>query len=79
MQFSTKWMDLDITIVSEVRQRPYDITYMWNLKCDTNQYIYKTKTDSWTERTDLWLPRQRACGGIRLKVWVSRSKLLYIR
>ena len=28
------------------RQIPYDITYMWNLKYDTNQYIYETKTDS---------------------------------
>ena len=23
-----------------------DITYMWNLKYDTNQHIYGTKTDS---------------------------------
>ena len=28
------------------RQIPYDITYMWNLKYDTNQHIYETKTDS---------------------------------
>ena len=28
------------------RQIPYDITYMWNLKYDTKQHIYKTKTDS---------------------------------
>ena len=27
------------------RQRPYNITYMWNLKYNTNQHIYKTKTD----------------------------------
>ena len=25
---------------------PYDITYMWNLKYDTNVLIYKTETDS---------------------------------
>ena len=30
------------------RQIPYDITYMWNLKYDTNQHIYETKTDSQT-------------------------------
>ena len=30
------------------RQVPYDITYMWNLKYDTNEFIYKTETDSQT-------------------------------
>ena len=25
------------------RQIPYDITYMWNLKYNTNQHIYETK------------------------------------
>ena len=30
------------------RQIPYDITSMWNLKYDTNQHIYKTKTYSQT-------------------------------
>ena len=43
-------MDLDIIILSEVksdreRQIPYDITYTWNLKYDTNEHIYETKTD----------------------------------
>ena len=30
------------------RQIPYDITYMWNLKYDTNEHIYETETDSQT-------------------------------
>ena len=30
------------------RQVPYDITYMWNLKYDTNELIYKTETESQT-------------------------------
>ena len=30
------------------RQIPYDITYMWNLKYDTNEPTYKTETDSQT-------------------------------
>ena len=38
------------------RQIPYDITYMWYLKYDTNESIYKIETDSQTQRTDLWLP-----------------------
>ena len=27
------------------RQIPYDITYMWNLKYDTNELINKTEAD----------------------------------
>ena len=32
--FATTWMDLEIIILSEVRERKIlcDITYMWNLK-----------------------------------------------
>ena len=41
------------------RQIPYDMTYMWKLKYDTNALIYKTETDSQTLKTDLWLPRGR--------------------
>ena len=33
---------------------------MWNLKYDANEPIYKTETDS--QRTDLWLPREAARG-----------------
>ena len=28
------------------KQAPYGITYMWNLKCNTNELIYETETDS---------------------------------
>ena len=44
------------------RQIPYDIAYIWNLKCDTNEPIYKAETDSQTERTDLWLQREAGKG-----------------
>ena len=30
------------------RQTPYNITYTWNLKYDTNELIFKTETDSQT-------------------------------
>ena len=44
-----QWIISEI-IISEMsereRQIPYDITYMWNLKYDTNEPIYKTETDS---------------------------------
>ena len=26
---------------------PYDITYIWNLKYDPNEFLYKTETDSY--------------------------------
>ena len=51
MAFAATWMDLEITILSEVSQRQisYDITYMWNLKTnDTNELINKTEKDSQT-------------------------------
>ena len=38
-------------------QIPYNITYMWNLKYDTYEPIYKMETDLQTKRTDLLLPR----------------------
>ena len=37
------------------RQIPQDITYMWNLKYDTNELIYETKLYSQKQRKDLWL------------------------
>ena len=61
MPYAGTWMGLEITILSEVSQRqiPYDITYMWNLKYDTNEHIYETETYSEMKRTDLWLSRGR--------------------
>ena len=32
MPFAATWMDLEIVILSEVRQISFDIAYMWNLK-----------------------------------------------
>ena len=42
MPIASTWIDLEIIILSEVkldRERPYDITYMWNLKCGTNELL----------------------------------------
>ena len=42
-------MDLETIILSEIRQQKTsitDITYMWNLKYDTNELICKTETDT---------------------------------
>ena len=44
------------------RQIPYDITYMWNLKYDTNERIYKTETN-------LWLPKGKREGRDKSGAW----------
>ena len=46
-------MDLEIIILNKIKserekQVLNDITYMWNLKYDTNEHIYKTEPDSQT-------------------------------
>ena len=42
--FAATWTDLETIILSEERERqkPYDLTYMWNLKYDTNELIFET-------------------------------------
>ena len=41
--YNTKWSKPD-----RERQISYDIVYMWNLKNDTKELIYKTEIDSQT-------------------------------
>ena len=51
MSLVTTWMDLEIIILSKPereRQILYGITYVWNIKCDPNELIYETDTDSQT-------------------------------
>ena len=41
LPFAATWMDLENIMLSEVSQRQilYDVTYMWNLKNNTNESI----------------------------------------
>ena len=42
MPLAARWVGLEISIVSEARQRgqiSYDITYMWHFKNDTNELL----------------------------------------
>ena len=49
---------------------PYDIAYMWNLKYDTNELIYKSETN-------LELPKMWGCeGGMDWVFGSSRCKLV---
>ena len=59
MPFAATWMDMEIIILSEARQRQvsYAIAYMQNLKKNgTNELIYKTETDSQTSGMKFWVP-----------------------
>ena len=44
------WLALEMKTLNEGNQRQisYDITYMWNIKCDANELICETERDSQT-------------------------------
>ena len=53
MSFAATWMDLDIIILSEVchteKDKYHRIAFICGIfKNDTNEFIYKTETDSQT-------------------------------
>ena len=52
---------------------------MWKLKYDINKCVYKTETDSQTYKTNLWLSKGKAGGGINKEFQISRYKLLHIK
>ena len=64
--FSATWMDLETIIRSEVSQKEnekiaYDITYMGNLKYNTNEHVYETNYELWCWRrflSVLWTSRR---------------------
>ena len=56
--YHTKWSKPD-----RERQIPYDITYMWNLKYDKSELIYKTEPDH-RHREQTWdYQREKGWGG----------------
>ena len=65
-------MDLEIIILSEVRQRKTNITvdhlYVESKKNDTNEVIYKTETDSDIENKLMVTKEERGRRG-KLRVW----------
>ena len=74
MPSAATWMNLEITILSEVkserkRQIPYDIIYMRNLKYDTDEFTYKTETDSNFENKVMVTEGGRWEGRNKLRVW----------
>ena len=64
----TKWIKS-----GRERQTSCDITFMWNLKCDTYELIYKTETDSQTENKLMVTKGEMWSGGGRN--WESRINI----
>ena len=64
----TKWSQKD-------RQTLCAITYMGNLRCNTDELIDETETGSQAWRTGLWLLEQR--GGVEWESVDSRCRLLH--
>ena len=70
MPLAATWMDLEIIILSEVSQiKIYMILLICGIyKNDTNELIYETEINLQTQKTNLWLPKEK-CGGDKLRVW----------
>ena len=58
------------------RQIPYDITYMWNLKYDTNEYIYET--ERLTDIGNGLVVIKWVWGMVAGEFGIGRCKLVYI-
>ena len=54
-------MDIESIILSEAEKDKHYITYMWNLKNNTNESTYKTETTQ--------IHRKNTCGYQREKGW----------
>ena len=71
MPLTVTWMDPEIIILSEVRQRQIllDITYMWNLKNNTNESIYKKQKQTHRCRKQTYGYQKGEGGKDKLGVW----------
>ena len=74
MAFASTWTDLEIYHTKQSksereRQILHDITYMWNLKYDTNELIYITEIDSQTREQTYGCQGEGVGGGDGLGVW----------
>ena len=82
MPFTAAWLQLEIIILHEGSQKKTNIVWyhlcvcvcvcvcVYNLKYNTNEPNYEAEADTKTERTDLWLPREKGLWrGSGLEVW----------
>ena len=68
MPFAATWMDLEITILSEVsqtekRQMSCDITYMWNLKKVIQRSLFTKQKQTHSHRKQTYAYQSRKVGG----------------
>ena len=72
VSFAATCLQLDIIILNEVSQKDkdisYGITYIWNLKYGTNEFIYRTKNHRHGEKT-CGCQGGRGREGDRLGIW----------
>ena len=70
MPFAVTWMELETLILNEVSQEEKDkyrmISHIWNPIYGTNEPTYRKETNSWTWRTNSWLPRGKGIGNLGL-------------
>ena len=73
MPFAAIWMDLQITILSELSQKEkdkyHDTTHVWNLKYYTNGLKYNTETLTDTENKFMLIKGEREWTMAKLTVW----------
>ena len=48
-------------------QTSYDITYIWNLKYDTNELIYQTEIDSQTIENKFMATKRERGGEVKIR------------
>ena len=71
MSFAATWMDLEMIILHEVRQRqmPNDITYIWNLKYMTQMNLL-TKQKQTRRHSFLTVTKgEKVWGRDKFRVW----------
>ena len=81
MSFASTWMDLEMIILSEVRERQksYDITCMWNpKKKGTNELVYRIEIELQMQ-TNLQLPGGKGRGGVNQTVGTDKYMSLYMK
>ena len=64
-------MDIEKIILSKTdrKRQLYDISYIWNLKNNTNESVYKTQTDFRYRKQTYGYQRGKGAG-VRDKLWI---------
>lgn len=69
------WMNLEMITANEATVKTNTVS-LKHVDSKIQHKLYKT--DSLTQRTDWWLPREGGCGGMDLELGILRCKLLHM-